>query len=199
MQVLLGKRKNKFYNRRYFVITNKRFFYYYTDKDYKENKEPLGYFELKYIYNLENLPDFTYGGRKNLFTITVSQWNKKDEVRPGRSYFLSGDTKEKMMDWVATINFLRVKATYDEFSSQFGLINLPLAHEIIDNQKTKFKRKFVPVNGLAQQYKVKSSSSYYNSIARKSVMPRMTSNTDKLRQSDVRRMSYLPSLTEHMV
>jgi hypothetical protein len=184
---------------RYIVITNKRFYYYYTDRDYKGNKEPLGYFEMKNLYNLQLLPDFTYGSRKNIFTITVSQWMKKDQVKKGRSYHLSADTKEQLNDWITTINFLRVKANYDEFASQFGMINLPLSHEILNKQKRKMKKKFIPSNSMIQQKLVKSSNSYYNSIARKSIMPSKTSDGSEKTRHTSRRQSAMVNLIEHLV
>jgi len=114
---------------RYIVITNKKLLYYYTDRDYIENREPLGYFEIKHIYNLVVLPDYGYGS-KNIFELFTSQWYKKDAIQSGRSYILSTSTKEKLNDWVTTINFLRVKSNYDEFAAQFGRLNLPLPHEV---------------------------------------------------------------------
>lgn len=184
---------------RYIVITNKRFYYYYTDKDYKENREPLGYFEMKNLYNLQILPDFSFGSRKNIFTITVSQWNKKDQIKPGRSYHLSADSKDKLNDWVTTINFLRVKATYDEFACQFGMIHLPLAHEILKNSKRKIKKKFTPNNSLMQKKTMKSTNNYYNSIARKSVIPSKTSDGSEKIKHISRRQSAVLNITEHIV
>lgn len=199
MQILHGRSKLKLISSRYIVITNKRFYYYYTDKDYKENKEPLGYFEMKNLYNLQILADYQYGSKKNIFTITVSQWQKKDQVKPGRSYKLSADSKEKLNDWVTTLNFLRVKATYDEFACQFGLINLPLPHEVLDKNKKNIKKKFVPTN-LNHQKMAKTSNNYYNSIARKSIISsKTTQNSDKMRNSNFGRHSSMVNLTEHIV
>lgn len=154
---------------------------------------------MRNLYNLQIIPDFTYGGKKNIFTITVSQWQKKDQVKPGRSYIFSADTKEKLNDWITTINFLRVKATYDEFACQFGLIHLPLAHEVLGNKKRKIKRKFMPSNILTQQKIAKNTINYYNSIARKSMMTTKSSDNDKVRKSTSRRLSSMTNLTEHLV
>jgi hypothetical protein len=153
---------------------------------------------MKNLYNLQILPDFTYGSRKNIFTITVSQWMKKDQTKPGRGYILSADTKEKLNDWVTTINFLRVKATYDEFACQFGMIHLPLAHEILKNSKRKIKKKFTPTNTLIQK-KFMKSNNYYNSIARKSIIPAKTSDSSDKQKQISRRQSTLLTVTEHIV
>jgi hypothetical protein len=153
---------------------------------------------MKNLYNLQILPDFSIGGRKNIFTITVSQWMKKDQIKPGRGYILSADTKEKLNDWITTINFLRVKATYDEFACQFGMIHLPLAHEVLKNSKRKIKKKFTPSNPIAQK-KFMKSNNYYNSIARKSIIPAKKSESgEKLKQFS-RRQSSMLSITEHIV
>ena len=149
-------------------MTNKRFFYYYTDKDYRENKEPLGYFEIKNLYKLEILPDFSIGNKKNIFSITVSHWNKKDAVQKGRNFVLSTETKDKLNEWITQINFLRVKATYDEFASTFGMINLPLSHETPDKGVKKIKNK-LNNNSINTVYSNKTSGGFYNSLARRSI------------------------------
>ena len=77
MQISHGRSKLKLISSRYIVITNKRFYYYYTDKDYKENKEPLGYFEMKNLYNLQILADYQYGSKKNIFTLLFLSGRKK--------------------------------------------------------------------------------------------------------------------------
>ena len=155
---------------------------------------------MKNLYNLQMLPDFTYGNRKNIFTITVSQWQKKDQVKPGRSYHFSANSKEKLNDWVTTINFLRVKATYDEFACQFGLIHLPLSHEILDKNKKNIKKKFAPSNLILPLKVSKSTNNYYNSIARKSIMSAKTSLvSENVRNSNSRRQSAIVNLAEHLV
>ncbi len=176
-------------------MTNKKFFYYYTEKDYKENKQPLGYFEMKHLYKLEILPDFSIGSKKNIFSITVSQWMKKDFPNKGRTFYLSTDSKDKLTEWVTLINFLRVKSTYDEFSNVYGLINLPLSHENIGKGK-KIKNKLNNDMLLNTIFPVKGSSSFYNSIARRSIM-NFNSNAESDSkivkvQKKTRRGSFLP-------
>ena len=185
-------------------MTNKRFFYYYTDKDYRENKEPLGYFEIKNLYKLEILPDFSIGSKKNIFAITVSHWNKKDVVQKGRTFFLSTETKDKLTEWITQINFLRVKATYDEFASTFGLINLPLPHEAPDKGVKTIKSK-LNNNFLNSIFSGKTSSGFYNSLARRSVINNVKATPEnenkRNNKSKInRRASFIPkNLNEKIV
>lgn len=176
-------------------MTNKKFFYYYTEKDYRDNKEPLGYFEIKNLYNLEMLPDYSIGSKKNIFSITVSQWMKKDLYQKGRTFYLSTETKDKLTEWITLINFLRVKSTYDEFSNVYGLINLPLSHENSGKRNKKIKSK-LNSDLLNTPYPVKGSSSLYNSLARRSIMnySLKAENDGKLTQIQKknRRGSFLP-------
>lgn len=193
----------KYLSRRHIVMTNKKFFYYYTDRDYRESKEPLGYFEIKNLYKLEILPDYSIGGKKNIFSITVSQWNKKDVVHKGRTFYLSTETKEKLTEWVTQINFLRVKATYDEFASTFGLINLPLPHEGPEKRAKKIKNKLNNSN-YSTVFPTKTSMSFYNCIARRSVINQGSKgDNDGKRNSLIkgnRRASFMPkNITEKIV
>ena len=198
MLILHGKSSFIFLYSRYIVITNKRFYYYYTDMDYVENKEPLGFFEMKNLYNLEIITDYTYGRRKNIFTITVSQWQKKDQIKPGRSYILSTDSKEKLNDWITSINFLRVKATYDEFTCQFGKLKLPLTHEIIKSNM-KIKKKLIPNNLNVKKDLRKSSKNYFNSIARKSMILKIDQNIVKSRHFSLKEINSSFNLLQDLV
>lgn len=125
---------------------------------------PLGSFDLINLYLAQLLPDFSIGGRKDTFMIHVSSWYKKDVVKGSRKYYFSEKSKEEAYNWVITLNFLRVKAIYNEFTANFGLINLPLKHEVKKKKRT-IKLKFTPNMGNKL---IKSSGNYYNSFARKS-------------------------------
>jgi hypothetical protein len=190
------------WEKRHIVMTNKKFIYYYFEKDYRENREPLGYFEIKCLYKLDILPDYTFGTKKNIFSITVSQWMKKDAVQKGRTFFLSTDTKDKLNDWITQINFLRVKATYDEFASAFGMINLPLPHEVPDKGEKKIKNK-LNNNLLGIVYPGKTSSAFYNAMARRSIISNKKVEEDGKKSSvkkGNRRASFMPkNLTERLV
>jgi class 3 adenylate cyclase len=169
---LLEKKSDKYisWENRYIVITNTKFFYWYQEQDYRTNKKPLGSFDLKHLYLVEILRDKKIGDRDNLLHIGVSSWFKKDKPYGSREYFFSCKERHILYHWVITLNFLRVKAMYDEFSSNFGLINLPLPHEIMRTSKLKIKEKFTQRNRLNNQ----SSS---NNVTRKSHFSKSLDNS----------------------
>jgi Cdc6-like AAA superfamily ATPase len=159
---------------RYCVISNIKLFYWYYEKDYKELKQPLGFFFLKDINKVNMLGDNEVGGRNNLFKISVTSWFKKEVQKGSRSYFFSVKSREELINWVISINFLRVKVTYDEFSKNYGMINLPLQHECKKHKKRE-KLKFmssraISSKNIAINTSISNSSSLYNSIARKKTL-----------------------------
>jgi class 3 adenylate cyclase len=187
--------KNITWEYRYVVITNTKVFYFYHEKEFLENKKPLGNFLLKNLFDVEILPDHSINGKKNLFSISVSSWTKKDKIKPHRTFNFSAKTREDLYQWVITLNFLRVKATYDEFSSHFGLINLPLRHEV-KKAKKRFRNKFKGADPILQESKTTSVlpinriTSLYNSIARKSILNSSKSKVYEKNDSMVSRNAY---------
>ena len=134
------------------MLTKNRFCYWYYRTDYEDNKLPLGSFDLKNLNNAEIMSDFSVGSKANIFFVQVSSWVKKDIIKPGRSYYFSVNQKSELYSWVIYMNFLRVKAIYDDFTSQFGQLSLPLDHEIASLTMGKvLKNKFDP-------HEVKNSS-----------------------------------------
>ena len=126
-----------------FVITTKtRFFYWYTSKDYEFNKQYLGMFELKNIYDIKVLRDFEFSDKKNLLQVKVSAYYKKDQLKGGRDYIFSINDKNELNSWVIVLNFLRAKSIYDEFRFTFGTINFPFTHEKNKTGWRKIKRNF---------------------------------------------------------
>lgn len=117
------------------------------------------------------LPDGEIGGMKYVFCLQISSWYKKDVMKGPRKYFFSCSTKEEMYNWVITLNFLRVKAIYDQFTKNFGLINLPLPHEIKKKTKHRMKIKFQSKQPVRTN-NPKLMNSLYNSMARKSIINR---------------------------
>ena len=111
---------------RFFVLTSKHVSYYYHLDEYISDKVPLATFELKDIYELKQLNDYYYGNKKNLFTVSVSRWIKKEQIKGKRSYIFSCKTLEDLYSWVISMNFLRVNAYYDIFTRHFGKIGFPL-------------------------------------------------------------------------
>jgi hypothetical protein len=184
---------------RYIVVTNTKFLYYYTDLDYRDNNAPLGTIELKNIYQVSIQPENEFGGRKNVFMIQTSAWYKKEVQKGARKYYFYAKSKSLLFEWIITLNFLRVKAIYDEFSNNFGLINLPLAY-MKGKIKKRMKKKFE--NKTVSNKNYKSTNALYNIIARKSVMTTDSmscdSETTNQRNSQLlRRLSITPIYSEN--
>jgi len=150
-----------FYFSRFAIITKNKFYYWYKETEYEENKLPLGAFYLKNIYSAEIMSDYSIGGRPNLFTIQISSWIKKDVTKGARAYFFSVPKKSELYSWVIYLNFLRVKNIYDSFTVQFGQISLPLDYECVASAKFKkqMKDKFKQ-NTIAPVVKSNNSSNY---------------------------------------
>ena len=127
---------------RFVVTTKTRFFYWYTSKDYEFNKQYLGMFELKHIYDIKVLRDFEFSDKRNLLQIKVSAYYKKDQLKGERDYIFSINDKDELNAWVIVLNFLRAKAIYDEFRFNFGNIYFPFIHEKKVNNWRKIKRNF---------------------------------------------------------
>jgi class 3 adenylate cyclase len=164
--------KNISWEERYFGLSKTKLYYWYKEDELISNKMPLGYIELKHLYQVEILQDLHFGNKKNLFQIYVAQWYKKDLLQGPRNYILSCDDRETLYNWVITLNFMRVKALHDEFSNNFGIISLPMfANEKEEqNYQKRIKKKFTVIN--PEENKKKSDlgiSGIYNNIARKSV------------------------------
>jgi hypothetical protein len=174
------------WEKRFVVITDKRFYYWYYKEDYEQIKMPLGYFDLKNIYSVKIQPA---EGNKIVFCIHTSNWVKKETVKGHRMYYFSTnkEDEEEVKKIIATLSFLKVKAIYDEFTHNFGVINLPLIHEIKKKPNKKIKMKF----GKPSSFKGNKSSNLYNSIARKSLMTlkSICSEKDNLHRISIRRTS----------
>jgi len=127
---------------------------------------PLGYFELKEINTIDIQPDYSYGGKQNIIKISVNSYYKKDSKKSERSFLFCTKDKSKLYEWVITLNFLRVKAIYDEFKTSFGVINLPMNHEVKISTKKRMKMKL----NLNEDDKKKKLQFSYSSFIRKSMM-----------------------------
>ena len=73
--------------------------------------------------------------------IKVSSWYKKSELKEDRDFIIGYATPEEMSKWEIALNFLRIKNMYDEFTTSFGMIQLPLNNELSINENKKYKRK----------------------------------------------------------
>ncbi len=127
---------------------------------------PLGYFELKEINTLDIQPDYSYGGKQNIIKISVNNYYKKDIRKGERSFLFCTRDKSKLYEWIITLNFLRVKAIYDEFKTSFGVINLPMNHEVKTSSKKRMKMKL----HLFDDDKKKKLQFSYSSFIRKSMI-----------------------------
>ena len=124
---------------RYAVLTNKKLCYYYNENNYNDNSEPLASFFLKDIYQISMKDQFD---DKNYYLeIKVSSWYKKSEPKEDRDFIIGFSTPEEMSKWEIALNFLRIKNMYDEFTSNFGMIQLPLNNEFSLIESKKYKRK----------------------------------------------------------
>jgi hypothetical protein len=100
---------------------------------------PLGYFELKDINTLKLLPDNHFSNKKNLLEIKVNSYFKKNIPKGERTFYFSTNEKNKIYEILISLNFLRVKSIYDDFTKQFGTVSLPMNHEIKVSKKAKTK------------------------------------------------------------
>ena len=129
------------WEKRFVIITKTKFYYWYTYRDYKDNKLYLGMFELKNIYLIKKLSDYEFGSKTNLLQIRVSSFYKKQELKSGRDYIFSFTSKSELNSWVITLNLLRAKSIYDEFRNTFGIINFPFNHEKVGKEDIRKKKR----------------------------------------------------------
>ena len=128
---------------RFAVLTNKKLCYYYDESNYNDNKEPLASFFLKDIYQIAIVSKALFDEKKSYYLeIKVSSWFKKSELKEDRNFIIGFETQEEMYKWEIALNFLRIKNMYDEFTSNFGMIQLPLNNDLFKIENKKFKRKF---------------------------------------------------------
>jgi hypothetical protein len=127
---------------RYAVLTNKKLCYYYDESNYNDNKEPLASFFLKDIYQITIVSKEMFDEKKSYYLeIKVSSWFKKSELKEDRNFIIGFESQEEMLKWEIALNFLRIKNMYDEFTSNFGMIQLPLNNEVSIAENKRFKRK----------------------------------------------------------
>ena len=128
---------------RFAVLTNNKLCYYYDESNYNDNKEPLASFFLKDIYQITIVSKDIFDEKKSYYLeIKVSSWFKKSELKEDRDFIIGFETQEEMYKWEIALNFLRIKNMYDEFTSNFGMIQLPLNNDLLKVENKKFKRKF---------------------------------------------------------
>jgi len=125
---------------RFFVMTPKVMSYYYHEDEFINDKVPLATFELKDMFNIKKLEPKSFGSRKNVFSLTVTKWIKKEIPQNKRIYILSCSNIEDLYSWIITLNFMKVNAYYDAYIGQFGKIDLPLYNR---NKAFKKVKKYI--------------------------------------------------------
>ena len=163
---------------RFFVLTSKHVSYYYHMDEYISDKVPLATFELKDIFELKQLNDYHYGNKKNIFTVSVSRWIKKEQIKGKRSYIFSCKSLEDLYSWVISMNFLRVNAYYDIFTSHFGKIGFPLYRMY----KKKPKKFFFNLDEkqMIRNKKDQSNKELKNSITASNLKRRISVQQEKI-------------------
>ena len=129
---------------------------------------PLGWFYIKNIFFAREIMDNEkIRSKKNVFSVQVSSWYKKDIVQGSRIFYFSLKDKQEVINWIITLNFLKVKEIYNEFTVQFGSMQLPLNHEKRGQKITNINKKF---HAPFCKMKISKVHSIYNNIySRKSL------------------------------
>ena len=158
---------------RFAVLTNKKLCYYYDESNYNDNKEPLASFFLKDIYQITIVSKELFDEKKSYYLeIKVSSWFKKSELKEDRNFIIGFESQEEMLKWEIALNFLRIKNMYDEFTSNFGMIQLPLNNEVSMVENKKYKRKLnLTEHKSGNNNKVVKKSTINTTSSDKSVIP----------------------------
>ena len=123
------------WEKRFFALTSKKVQYYYHLEEYRQDKVPLGIFDLKDISEIKQISDASYGNKKFVFMVTVSKWIKKEIPKPKRTYIFSVENMEELYEWLISLNFLRFNAYYETFMISFGKVGFPLYNNGIQKKK----------------------------------------------------------------
>jgi len=187
---------------RYAILTNKKFCYYYEEANYNDNSEPLASFFLKDIYQITILSRDQFDEKNFYLEIKVSAWYKKSELKEDRDFIIGFSTLEEMSKWEIALNFLRIKNMYDEFTSNFGMIQLPLNNEFSLIESKKYKRK---LNIRPRDYKLNNlmSSQFLRTNeeneSKKNVNGKYTKFINKNRKKTISNNSLVPDQEKEKV
>ena len=76
---------------------------------------PLGWFYIKNIFFAREIMDNEIiRSKKNVFSVQVSSWYKKDIVQGSRIFYFSLKDKQEVINWIITLNFLKVNEIYND-------------------------------------------------------------------------------------
>ena len=142
---------------RFFVMTAKTVRYYYKMDEFLNDCVPLATFDLKDIYNIQQLKDGSFGNRKNIFEVSVTKWIKKEIPKGHRTYIFSCKSVEELYRWLISLNFVKVNAYYDFFVSNFGLVKFPL-NPTDKIKKKKYDLRLENIEGFQKVFKSTSPS-----------------------------------------
>ena len=114
------------WEKRFFILTPNRLSYYYLEDDFQLNKEPLGYFYLRNLYDVKVLRN----NGKYIFCLTVNEWIKKKELMRERIYVLSSEKWEDLYSWTISLKIMKIRAFYDNFCYNFCFVTFPLLNQL---------------------------------------------------------------------
>ena len=131
------------WNSRYIVLSKTKFEYWPSQIDFEKNAPPLGCIFLKNIYQVFIGKDFElFFSKRNILVIKFSSYIKGNELKDAQTFYFSLQSYKELQNWITILNFMRIKAMYDELCFHYGTIPLPLPHEKKVKIKKNFKKQF---------------------------------------------------------
>ena len=131
------------WDNRYIICTKNKFEYWKSKIDYEDNALPLGSVLLKNVYKVYIGKDIeVFFQKKNILVVKVSSYLKKNEVKEDKTFYFSFQSYKELHSWLTILNFMKVKANYDELCFNYGVIPLPLSHEVKEKEKRICKKQF---------------------------------------------------------
>ena len=137
----MGDKPNKKVEKRLLVLTAKEIAWFHNEKEFRANK-PLGVIYMSAVYHCvpantaKRTEDFIVSTVLNLRQIGTCAWRKKQAEKEGKREFIFGAKDEAERDeWITCIEYLRVKATYDNFTQKFCSIALPVRRQSEDLER----------------------------------------------------------------
>ena len=131
------------WDNRYIICTKNKFEYWKSKIDYEDNALPLGSVLLKNVYKVYIGKDIeVFFQKKNILVVKVSSYLKKNEIKEDKTFYFSFQSYKELHSWLTILNFMKVKANYDELCFNYGVIPLPLSHEIKEKERRICKKQF---------------------------------------------------------
>lgn len=188
----LDKKSDKGYtwSKRFCLVTQKEFKYYYSEEGAKnEGEQALGAFALKNIYSIMPITEKEAKGKPFSFVIYVGSWLKKDKEMGIREFYFSAYSNDELEEWTTYIEFIKAKAIYDSFVNTFGKISFPLGNTNLENfdldndiNVRKSPRNMSRLT-LISQYNDGASSLINNNSVSKPINRKMTAQNRLLKRN----------------